>query len=200
VSQELLNLAATSAETVPLLVEPLPKPSTLLRSIIETFVLMAIIFLMVNTAIGRFQIQGPSMQPNLHEGERVIVDKVTYWLRPPQRGDIIVFDGHGAVDLIKRIIALPDETIEIHGGQVSINGIVLDEPYLEHPTSSDVSAQQVAADHYYVMGDNRDNSQDSRAFGAITSKEIVGRAWIIYWPPTNWLIVPHYNYAAAQTH
>jgi signal peptidase I len=198
VSQELLNLASTSAEALPLSVEPLRKPSTLLRSIIETFILTAIIFLVVNTAIGRFQIQGPSMQPNLHEGERVIVDKVSYWLRPPQRGDIIVFDGHGTVDLIKRIIALPGETIEIHGGQVFINGGVLDEPYLEQITSTDLSAQQVAADHYFVMGDNRGNSQDSRAFGPITSKEIVGRAWIIYWPPTNWSIVPHYNYAAAQ--
>jgi signal peptidase I len=199
VSQELLNLMATSVETVPQSVEPLRKPSTLLRSIIEIFVLTAIIFLIVNTAIGRFQIQGPSMQPNLQEGERVIVDKISYSLLPPQRGDIIVFDGHGSVDLIKRIIALPGETIEIQGGQVFINGAVLDEPYLEHPTSSDVQAQQVATDHYFVMGDNRGNSQDSRTFGPIPTKEIVGRAWIIYWPPTNWSIVPHFNYAAAQT-
>jgi signal peptidase I len=190
-SQDATNLTTTSND-------PHLKQSTLLRSIIETFILTAIIFLVVNITIGRFQIEGPSMEPNLQTGERVIVDKISYFVRPPQRGDIIVFDGHGPVDLIKRIIALPGETIEIHAGQVIVNGIPLNEPYLQQPTSKELAPQQVEAGHYFVMGDHRDNSTDSRDFGPIAASEIVGRAWIIFWPPENWSIVPHYNYAAAQ--
>ena len=175
------------------------RPSTLLRSIIETFLLTAIIFLAVNFLIGRFQIQQVSMLPTLHEGERVIVDKISYQLHPPERGDIVVFGGHGTLNLIKRIVGLPGETIEVHGNQVFINGQALAEPYLTQPTVGSMPAQEIAADHYFVMGDNRSNSQDSRAFGPIQISDIVGRAWIIYWPPVNWSVMPHYSYAVAQT-
>lgn len=179
--------------------ESTARSSSLLRSIIEVFLLTAIVFLGVNTLVGRFQIQQVSMQPTLYEGERVIVDKISYGLHPPERGDIIVFSGHGTLDLIKRVIGLPGETIEIHSGQVFVNGHALVEPYLTQPTYNDIPAQQIAADHYFVMGDNRANSQDSRSFGPIKISDIVGRAWIIYWPPVNWSVMPHYNYAVAQT-
>lgn len=188
-----------STEQSQLATEPVTPPATLLRSIIETFLLTAIIFLVVNLLVGRFQIQQVSMLPTLHEGERVIVDKISYGLHPPERGDIIVFSGHGALDLIKRVIGLPGETIEIHDSQVFINGQALIEPYLTQPTGGDMPAQQIAPDHYFVMGDNRSNSQDSRSFGPIQSSAIVGRAWLIYWPPVNWSVMPHYTYAVAQT-
>ncbi len=176
--------------------EATPHQSNLLREIIETALLTAIIFLIVNVVIGRFRIEQVSMQPTLHEGEYVIVEKVSYLLHPPERGDIIVFK-HPGEDLIKRVIGLPGDTLEIQGGRVHINGSVLTEPYLTEPIRSTLPAQKIEAGRYFVMGDNRNNSSDSRAFGAIPAGDIIGRAAIIYWPPPNWQIMPSYSYAAA---
>jgi len=171
--------------------------SNLLREIVETAVLTAIIFLLVNAATSRFKIDGSSMEPNLHNEEYVIVDKVTYLFGPPQRGDVVVFDRNGdSKDFIKRIIGLPGETVEVSQGKVYIDGLPLDEPYVA-PSSDTKTALRLGADEYFVMGDNRSNSQDSRTFGPIHRGNIVGRAWIVYWPPSDWAIVPHYTFAAS---
>ena len=177
---------------------PPSRGSHLLREIVETALLTAIVFLLVNAATGRFQIDGSSMEPNLHHDERVIVDKISYLLGAPQRGDVVVFylDGQPK-DYIKRVIGLPGETIEIANGIIYINGQLLDEPYILQSAAGALSARQLSSDEYFVMGDNRGNSQDSRSFGAVHLKNIVGRAWIIYWPPADWAIVPHHTYAAA---
>lgn len=174
-----------------------PKQSNLLREIVETALLTAIIFLVVNLIIGRFRIESVSMLPNLVEGEYVIVDKVSYAVRPPERGDIVVIKRVGSPDLIKRVIGLPGETIEVHSGQTFINGVALNEPYVAHPPTYDLAATTVEPGRFYVLGDNRSNSQDSHVFGSIAKEDIIGRAWIIYWPPPDWKIVPHYTYAAA---
>ena len=107
----------------------------MLRDLIETMVLVAIAFLVVNALIGRFRIEQVSMQPNLHEGEYVIVDKVSYAFRQPERGEIVVLKNPnpGQPDLIKRVIGLPGETIEVRGGQVYVNGQPLTEPYIKQP-------------------------------------------------------------------
>jgi signal peptidase I len=174
--------------------------SNLLREIVETILLTAMIFLAVNTVIGRFRIQSVSMLPNLVEGEYVIVDKVSYLLHPPERGDIIVIKRPGEPDdLIKRVIGLPGETIEIRHGQVYIDGAPLTEPYIREPIQQAMPARQVEPGHVFVMGDNRNNSKDSRSFGAVPGDEIVGRTWLIYWPPPDWQIVPHYTYAVAES-
>lgn len=173
-----------------------PRRSNLLREIIETALLTAIIFLIVNTATGRFRIEGQSMEPNLHDGEYVLIDKVSYTLRTPERGDIVVFVRPGERDYIKRVIGLPGDTVEIRGGRVLVNGVALDEPYLQQPTNSSYAARMVEPGHYFVMGDNRNNSSDSRSFGPISFNSIVGRAWLVYWPPADWGAVPHYTYAA----
>ena len=86
--------------------------------------------------------------------------------------------------------------MEIRGGRVYVNGIVLDEPYLQNRTNSDMPPRVVEEGRYFVMGDNRNNSSDSRTFGAITPQSIVGRAWLVYWPPADWSTVPHHTYAA----
>jgi len=170
----------------------------LLREIVETALLTAIIFLLVNAATGRFKIDGASMEPNLHHDEYVIVDKVTYALSRPQRGDVVVFAREGQPkDYIKRVIGLPGETIEISNGVVYVDGRLLDEPYAARSSRS-YPALRLGADEYFVMGDNRGNSTDSRDFGPIRPDDIVGRAWIVYWPPTDWAIVPHYTYAAGS--
>ena len=195
-SEELLPPVVDAPHTGETAAAP-PRRSNLLREIIETALLTAIIFLLVNTATGRFRIEGQSMEPNLHDGEYVIVDKVSYALHAPERGDVIVLlKSNNERDLIKRIIGLPGDTIEVRNGQVYINGTVINEPYLNQPTNEPLPARQVEPGRYFVMGDNRNNSSDSRSFGSIARSEIVGRAWFVYWPPSDWGAVPHYSYAA----
>ena len=183
----------SEAPTAPGLSHP-----NMLRDIIETMVLVAIAFLVVNALIGRFRIEQVSMLPNLHEGEYVIVDKVSYAFREPQRGEIVVLKNPvpGQPDLIKRIIGLPGESIAVHNGGVYINGQPLTEPYIAQPMAADSAATELQAGQYFVMGDNRNNSEDSRRFGPRPVKDIVGRAWIIYWPPMDWQILASPTYAA----
>ncbi|HLF25174.1 MAG TPA: signal peptidase I [Anaerolineae bacterium] len=174
-----------------------PHGRSWLREIIETALLTAIIFLFVNAATGRFKIDGTSMEPSLHDSEYVIVDKVTYLIGRPQRGDVVVFARDGdPKDYIKRVIGLPGETVQISDGHVLVNGQVLAEPYVA-PANVTYSAQYLGEDEYFVMGDNRGNSTDSRQFGPIQADDIIGRAWIVYWPPTDWSIVSHHTYAAS---
>ncbi len=175
-----------------------PRRSHVLREIVETVLLTAAIFLVVNAATGRFRIEGSSMEPNLHNGEYVLIDKVSYLLHSPERGDVVVFTPptNENKDYIKRVIGLPGDTVEIKGGKVYVNGILLDEPYIQQAINRDQPASMVKEGHYFVMGDNRNNSEDSRAFGPITAQSIVGRAWLVYWPPSEWSAVPHHTYAA----
>ncbi len=177
-----------------------PRESKLWRDIAETLLLTAVVFLVVNALIGRFRIEQVSMEPNLHEGEYVIVDKVSYGLRDPQRGEIVVLKRANQPDLIKRVIGLPNETLEVRDGQVFVNGAPLNEPYIQGPINQTMSPQQIEAGQYFVMGDNRNNSSDSRSFGAIPRNDIVGRAWIIYWPPKDWQVLPTPAYALALSH
>ena len=171
--------------------------SHLLREIVETVLLTVAIFLLVNAATGRFRIEGASMEPNLHDSEYVLIDKVSYRLHAPERGDVIVFERQGNErDYIKRIIGLPGDTVQVSGGQVLINGRALGEPYLNTTMLNDMPARQIEADRYFVMGDNRNNSSDSRSFGSIAAQDIIGRAWLVYWPPSEWTAVPHHTYAA----
>lgn len=178
---------------------PQRRSVSLFREIIETVLLTAIIVLLVNLATGRFRIEGNSMEPNLHDSEYVLIDKVSYRLHPPERGDVIVFERAGEErDYIKRVIGLPGDTVEVRAGQVWVNGVALDEPYLSQTIRNDMPARVVQPDHYFVMGDNRNNSSDSRSFGPITEQSIVGRAWLVYWPPTDWSVVPHHTYVAME--
>ncbi len=198
-SDQLLQPAVEVTAAAPVETEAILKPqSNLLREIVETALLTAIIFLVVNAVIGRFRIESVSMQPNLYEGEYVIVDKISYTLSTPQRGDIIVFEKTGQPDLIKRVIGLPGDTVEVRNQQVFVNGVALKEPYIANPPNYAFGPVQVEPGRYFVLGDNRSNSSDSHVWGTIPADTIVGRAWIIYWPPPNWQIVPHYSYAVAE--
>ena len=172
--------------------------SHLLREIVETVLLTIAIFLLVNAATGRFRIEGASMEPNLHDSEYVLIDKISYRLHTPERGDVIVFERQGVErDYIKRVIGLPGDTVQIGGGKVMVNGRTLDEPYLNTTMLNDMPARKIDPEHYFVLGDNRNNSSDSRSFGSIAAKDIIGRAWLVYWPPSEWNVVPHHTYAAA---
>ncbi len=195
-SEEQISLApASPAPAAPDRLEQPDQPATsareskLWRDVVETLLLTAIVFLVVNGLIGRFRIEQVSMETTLHEGEYVIVDKVSYALRSPQRGEIVVLKRAGQPDLIKRVIGLPGETLEVRDGRVYINGQPIAEPYIRGPIAQVTAPQQIPPGQYFVMGDNRNNSSDSRAFGAIPRQDIVGRAWIIYWPPQQWQVL-----------
>ena len=138
-----------------------------------------------------FYIPSESMEPTLDVGDRVLVNKLSYDLHDVNRGDIVVFEvppdqvgPDGIKDLIKRVVALPGEVIESRDGLVFVDGQPLDEPYIpdDGPTGPPIDRQTVPEDHVFVMGDNRDNSADSRARGPIPVDAIVGRAFLLVWP------------------
>jgi signal peptidase I len=178
------------------LVEEQKQPtSVLIREIVETLLLTLFIFWLVNTVTGRFRIEGYSMLPTLQEGEYIIINKLSYYLDEPERGDIIVlrFPNDRQRDFIKRIVGIPGDHIEVADGVVSINGIPLKEPYINaEPTYS--GTWDVPDDEFFVLGDNRNNSSDSHNWSFLPRKDIVGKAWIIYWGPDNWGLVAHYDH------
>ncbi len=170
-----------------------------LRDLVETLLLTLIIFLIVNALTGRFQVRGTSMEPTLHNGQYIIVSKLSYRLGDPQRGDIIVFrPPNGAhEDYIKRIIGLPGEKVEIREGAVWINGYRLEEPYITTPTPY-TGSWELGPDEYFVLGDNRGGSSDSHSWGPLPRENIVGKAWLCYWPPQHWGPLPHYQFPPVE--
>ena len=142
-----------------------------------------------------FYIPSESMVPTLKVHDRVLVNKLSYKLHDIHRGDIVVFtkpkgEASDIKDLIKRVVGLPGETVEVRDCKVLINGNPLDEPYVKQWTRTCTFAPKVVGDNQvFVMGDNRDDSQDSRFFGPISEDLIVGRAFIVVWPLSNlgWL-------------
>lgn len=156
-----------------------------IKETLETIIPAIVIALLINLFLAQAtKVYGQSMEPNLHTNERLIVEKVSYKFHSPVRDDIVVVKVESASKelLIKRIIGLPGETVQVQNGQVLINGLPLDEPYLARPTLGTYGPIQVPTDHVFVMGDNRNASNDSRAFGPVAFDKIVGRAWVSYWP------------------
>ncbi len=175
------------------------------RTIVEWVVLIAsalIIALLVKSFLFQaFYIPSDSMVPTLKNHDRVIVNKLSYHFHSVHRGDIVVFktpkgpDGKPIdptiKDLVKRVIGLPGDTVSEKNGHILINGKALNEPYLPAGTVSDCAtfaancfpSGPLPADRYWVMGDNRPGSKDSRSFGAIRKSEIVGRVFLRIWPP-----------------
>jgi len=169
---------------------------SILREILETAVITLFIFFVVQMGVQNYKVLGSSMEPNLHQGQYLLVNKVEYRLRAPARGDIIVFHypNNPSDDYVKRVIGLPGEKLEVRDGRVFVNSVALEEPYLRGSTMPNYSGE-VPADTVFVMGDNRGNSSDSRAWGALPQKYIVGRAVLCYWPPEQWAVLPSYGYA-----
>lgn len=172
-----------------------PAGRHLLREIVETLLLALAIYLVINTLTGRFYVRGSSMEPSLHNGQYLIVSKISYLFGEPQRGDIVVFvsPNNGKEDYIKRIIGLPGERVEIRDGAVWINGYRLEEPYLSSATPY-TGVWVLGPDEYFVLGDNRPNSSDSHTWGPLPRKNIIGKAWLCYWPPQYWGLIPHHSY------
>jgi signal peptidase I len=145
--------------------------------------------------LAHFVVDGTSMARTLASGDRVFVNKLSYRIGDPQRGDVVVLhqiSGTSERDLIKRVIALGGEEIEIRSCEVRINGRVLFEPYLDLAATApgscggDTPRTLVPIDHVFVLGDNRGGSQDSRSIGSIQHEDLVGRAFVVFWPRNSW--------------
>jgi signal peptidase I len=191
------SVSPDSLEGEALPAQPAPGKS-LLREIIETVLLTVLIYVAVNFATGRFRIEGSSMEPSMHPNQYVLVDKLSYMLGDPKRGDVVVFNFPQATerDFIKRVIGLPGETVAVRGGVVYVNNVPLDEPYISAPPTYE-NSWTLAPDEFFVLGDNRNSSSDSHSWGPLDRQYLIGRAILVYWPPDLWGAVPHYTYAAA---
>ncbi|MEM7126955.1 MAG: signal peptidase I [Chloroflexota bacterium] len=152
----------------------------ILQVVLPALVLALVIHLFLAQAT---VVYGRSMEPNLSEYQRLIIDKLSYRFRVPQRNDIVVLNIPTMNEmLVKRIIGLPGETVEIHSGIVYINGLKLDEGFRHNLSDYDTSPITLGPLSYFVLGDNRTNSNDSRVFGSIKREHIIGRVWLRYWP------------------
>ncbi len=169
-----------------------PRGKGLFREYIEAILVALVAALLIRTFVAQaFRIPSGSMIPTLLVGDQLLVDKVTYHVRPPARGDIIVFKypGDESRDFIKRIIGLPGDTVEVRARAVYINGAPLSERYAFHDAldhmriipRDDFGPAAVPSDKYFVMGDNRENSQDSRFWGFLERDKVIGRAFVLYW-------------------
>lgn len=165
-------------------VMPAARGKSLLRELGETLIPALVIAVVIHIFLAQAtKVYGQSMEPNLHTDMRVVVEKVSYRLHTPQRGDVVVLRVRPGDDLlIKRVIGLPGDEIAIHDGKVYVNGQPLDEPYLDQETRGNLAPRIVPPLHVFVMGDNRRASNDSRSFGPVHIDNIIGKAWVSYWP------------------
>jgi signal peptidase I len=156
----------------------------LLKDVLETVAPAVIIALLLTHFVAqRTVVYGQSMEPNLHPNQQLMVEKVSCRVAGPARGEVVVVDvPFSEIPLIKRVIGLPGETVEIRDSKVYIDGEVLDEPYLPGIFQYDFGPIIVPPDHVFVMGDNRTASNDSRVFGPVPVKKVLGRAWLSIWP------------------
>lgn len=182
------------------------------REVIEAVLLAVVVFMLLQTTVRNFKVDGSSMDPTLENGQYLLVnrlvylriemdrfsnivpfwqaeeDSVRYAIHPPERGEVIVFEfpdsnpSNSKKDFVKRVIGLPGETIEVKDGVPFVDGVVLEEPYLTTKDHSNGRKVELGAGEYYVMGDNRAHSNDSRNWGAVPEENLRGKVWMIYWP------------------
>ena len=182
--------------------------SRIARELTEAVVLALVVFLVIQGSIRNFRVEGSSMRPSLEGGQYLLVNKLVYFkidtgrisrmipfwnvdepsshfaVHPPKRGEVIVFRFplDPSKDFVKRVIGLPGEEVELRSGTVYIDGVPLEEPYL---TEKDISTEEpmlMGQKEYYVLGDNRRSSRDSRFWGGVPEENVLGKVWVVYWP------------------
>jgi len=165
------------------------------RGFLISLLVALLLLLAIFTILGSFPLEGSSMEPTVHDGQSVIKIKAAYWFGDPQRGDVITFE-HPIEHhrLIKRVIALPGEWVEVTSDYVYINDKPLEEPYTNGRNYPIYPRTQVPENNYFVMGDNRNHSTDSREWGMLPRENITGRAWLVYWPLSDWHLISGYSY------
>ena len=191
-----------------------------LREMLETVIFALLVFLLVQAVSRNYKVQSVSMQPNLYEGQYLVVNRLLYADSPiisalrqtigktglglkvldavfhlPQRGEVVVFTpvSNTKPDLIKRVIGVAGDKVELRQGKVYINDVPIDEPYIRPAPGQSWGPAIVGKDELFVLGDNRGNSADSRVFGMLPLKNVIGRAWLRYWPPQDWGSIRHYD-------
>jgi signal peptidase I len=178
------------------------KRTHLIREVIETIALTLIVFLVIRFAAQSFRVDGDSMNPGLHTDEFVLVDKASYLFQAPQRGDVIVF--HYPLDtqrdFIKRVIGLPGDIINVTSTSVIVDGRTLLEPYISDPSNFGNDTWKLGPNQFFVMGDNRPNSLDSRTWGPLNRSYIIGKAVVVYWPVTDWELINSFPTVFAAIH
>jgi len=168
--------------------------------VLETIVLSLVLFLGINAISARIRIESISMQPTLYAGDYVIVNKIAYKLGEPSRGDVVVFHyppDPGREPYIKRVIGLPGDQVIVRDNQVLVNGVALDEPYINSAPNYD-GEWSVPEDSLFVLGDNRNNSSDSHSWGMVPLRNVIGKAEVVYWPPAEWKVLNPNNAVAAD--
>ena len=160
--------------------------------ILETLILAVVLYFGINAVSARVRVDGFSMRPTLQDGEYILVNKMAYKTGKPQRGDIVVFmfPMNLEEDLIKRVIGLPGESVSVQDGVVSINGIPINEPYINAAPFYN-GEWQVPEGQLFVLGDNRNDSRDSNQWGLLPIENVIGKAVLIYWPPEVWQVINH---------
>ena len=181
-----------------------------IREIIETIILSLLLFIGIQFAVQTYQVEGASMRPTLTQGQYLLVNKLVYRhldvgggaegainnseftqeslifpFHPPQPGEVVIFSfpDDPSRDFVKRVIGVPGDTVEIRAGHTFVNGEQLNESYAKLDDYDDMDALKVPVNSFFVMGDNRLHSNDSRDWGTVPLENIVGRAWVRYWPP-----------------
>lgn len=178
------------------------------REIIETIILSLLLFIGIQFAVQTYQVEGASMRPTLSQGQYLLVNKMVYRhlnlvaegvvsgdefeedsiifpFHPPQHGEVVIFNfpNDPSRDFVKRVIGVPGDMVEIREGHTFVNGKQIQEEYAELDDLDEMAALEVPANSYFVLGDNRKHSNDSRDWGTVPLEYIVGRAWVRYWPP-----------------
>ena len=186
------------------------------REFFEAVLLALVVFLVIQTSVQNFKVDGPSMNPTLEHGQFLLVNKVVYFkidlenlsriipfwrvdhtrerfaVHPPERGEVIVFHypKDPKRDFVKRVIGVPGDKISIREGTVWVNGAAISEPYITAHDNSNMSELKVEQKNYFVLGDNRPGSSDSRKGWRVPEENILGKVWIVYWPLSSWALLP----------
>jgi len=166
------------------------------REVAITVLIALAVFAVLRLTMQSYTVVMSSMEPNFYQGDCIMVSKVSYRSSGPQRGEVIVFNPpfDSAHPFIKRVVGLPGEIVEIRDEKVFVNGIPLDEEYVMAPPNYTMPATGISQNEYFVLGDNRNNSNDSHTGWMVPRDNIIGRAWFVYWPPSRWRIVKHHSY------
>lgn len=139
-----------------------------------------------------FYVYGSCMEPNLRTGERVLASRVPYIFGGPERGDVVIFKypADPSKNYVKRVVGLPGDLVEIHHGRLFVNGALQREPYIQLPSHGNFGPERIKGGRLFVLGDNRDHSNDSRFWGELPIKNVEAKAIFRYWPPNRWNLMP----------
>jgi len=169
----------------------------LLLDALEVAIITTLVFLIARVFVQNYQVDGPSMTPTLLNSQYILVNKVDYFLHAPQRGDVIVFryPRDPSRDFVKRVIGVPGDTVKIStNGAVTVDGVRLKEPYTNDLTNTyGYESWTLKPGQYFVLGDNRGDSSDSRDWGPVPQSDIIGKAELVYWPLPDARILPNWS-------